>query len=386
MDHRSSKKLTMDRREFMAMTAAAGFVLVIPQFGPFKDNPESIEKYYNALADALNKLPNAFPRTESKIELVLLRKIFTQEEAWLAGQMTIMAEPVSEIAERVGLTVEETTKRLEKLSNKGGVWGRAGKYRLAPFVVGIYEAQLPNMDHDLAHLMEDYLEEGGAEFMKYQPAIHRVIPAQSAVKTDWILPYDDVKKVIMANTSFRVRDCICRVQQDLLEERKCDLPMKVCLNFTPFERPPTDRDITKDEALELLDETERVGLVHCVTNIEEGYYYVCNCCGCCCGILRGITEFGIKNSVAAANYYAVINPQACQGCGLCVERCHMKAITVQNGIAVVDRGKCIGCGLCVTGCALEGVGLERKPEDAIIHPPRNFDTWEQDRLKNRGLS
>ncbi len=373
----------MNRREFLATTAAAGVALMIPPFGPFKDNPEAVEKYYDALADALNKLPNAFPRTESRIELAILRKIFTKEEAWLAGQMTITAEPVTEIAERVGLTVEETTKRLDKLSNKGAVWGRGGKYRLAPFIVGIYEAQVWTMDHELAHLMEDYLDEGGAEFMKYQPAIHRVVPAQSAVKTDWILPYDDVKKVIMANTSFRVRDCICRVQQDLLERRKCDLPLKVCLNFTPFERPATDRDITKDEALKLLDESERVGLVHCVTNIEEGFYYVCNCCGCCCGILRGITEFGIENSVAAANYFAVIDPQACQGCGLCVNRCHMKAITVHEGIAVVDRGKCIGCGLCVTGCALAGVQLERKPEEAIIHPPKNFNIWEQDRLKNR---
>jgi NAD-dependent dihydropyrimidine dehydrogenase PreA subunit/DNA-binding Lrp family transcriptional regulator len=376
----------MDRREFMATTAAAGVALMIPQFGPFRDTPESAERYYSALADALDKLPNAFPRTESKIELAILRKIFTREEAWLAGQMTIAAEPVSEIAERVGLSEEETTRRLGKLSNKGAVWGRGGKYRLAPFIVGIYEEQLWTMDHELAHLMEDYMDESGAEFMRYQPAIHRVIPAQSAVKTDWILPYDDVKKVIMASASFRVRDCICRVQQDLLKERKCDLPLRVCLNFTPFERPATARDISKKEALELLDESERVGLVHCVTNIEEGFYYVCNCCGCCCGILRGITEFGIDNSVAAANYFAAIDPEACQGCGICVERCHMKAIAIHEGIAVVDREKCIGCGLCVTGCALEGVRLERKPEKDVIHPPGNFNIWEEERLKSRGLT
>lgn len=375
----------MDRREFMATTAAAGFALMIPKFGPFKDNPESIEKYYSALADALNKLPNAFPRTESGIELVLLRKIFTEEEAWLAGQMTIQAEPVSGIAERVGLTVEETTKRLDKLSNKGAVWGRGGHFRLAPFVVGIYEAQVWSMDHEMAHLMEDYMDEGGAEFMRFQPAIHRVVPAQGSVKTDWILPYDDVKKVIMANKSFRVRDCICRVQQDLLEERKCDLPLKVCLNFTPFERPPSDRDITKEEALKMLDDTEKAGLVHCVTNIEEGFYYVCNCCGCCCGILRGITEFGIEKSVAAANYFSVIDPETCTGCGLCIKRCQMKAIKVDEGIAVVDKEKCIGCGLCVTSCAFEAVRMQLKPEEDIIHPPKNFGIWEQDRLKNRGL-
>ena len=109
-------------------------------------------------------------------------------------------------------------------------------------------------------------------------------------------------------------------------------------------------------------------------------------CGCCCGILRGITEFGIENSVAAANYYAVVDPQACTGCGACVQRCQIKAIAVDGGIAVVDREKCIGCGLCVTGCALDGVRLERKPEKDIIHPPKDFNVWEQERLKNRGIT
>jgi ferredoxin len=375
----------MDRRDFLALTAAAGIAFVIPQFGPFKADAESVDKYYAALADALNKLPNAFPRTESKIELAILRKIFTEEEAWLAGQMTIKAEPLSEIAGRVGLSVEETTRRLEKLSGKGAVWGRGGHYRLAPFIVGIYEAQVWTMDHELAHLMEDYFDEGGAELMRFRPALHRVMPARGAVKTDWILPYDDVRKVIMANVSFRVRDCICRVQQDLIAERKCDLPVKNCLNFTPFERPPTDRDITQEEALALLDESERVGLVHCVTNVEEGIYYVCNCCGCCCGVLRGITEYGIDDSVAAANYFADVNAHACIGCGACIDRCHMKAVTLEQGIAVIEKEKCIGCGLCVTVCPADAIELELKPEEEIIHPPKDFNIWEQERLKNRGL-
>ena len=130
------------------------------------------------------------------------------------------------------------------------------------------------MGHELAHLIEDYMEEGGAEFMRPRPAIHRVIPAQSAVKTDWILPYDDVKAVLMASKSFRVRDCICRVQQDLLDSRKCDFPVHVCLNFAPVERPPSPRDISQEEALNLLDEVEEIGLVHSVTNVAKGIYYV----------------------------------------------------------------------------------------------------------------
>ena len=221
--------------------------------------------------------------------------------------------------------------------------------------------------------------------MRPRPAIHRVVPAQSAVKSEWILPYDELKPLIKSMKSFRVRDCICRMQQDLIGERKCEFPLHVCLNFAPVTRPPSDRDVTMEEALALIDETETVGLVHSVSNVAGSFYYVCNCCGCCCGILRGITEYGIENSVAAANYYAFVDPGTCRGCGTCTKRCHMNAVQLDHSISVVDRGKCIGCGLCVTGCPFGAVQMKRKPDEEIVRPPEDSAEWERIRLKNRGL-
>ena len=385
MKKKSQTMHEINRRDFMKTAVAAGAAVILPYFGPFSDTPETADIYYGALADALNRLPNAFPRTESNIEILLLKKIFAPEEAWLAGQMGIEMEAVDSIAQRVGLPVEEVRERLEKMSKRGFVWRQSEHYRLAPFIVGIYESQWQNMDHELAHLIEDYMDEGGAALMRPRPAIHRVIPAQSSVKSEWILPYDDVKSVLMTMTSFRVRDCICRLQQEKVNEHQCHFPLRTCLNFTTFQRPPSDRDISREEALALLDETERIGLVHSVSNFAEGYYYVCNCCGCCCGILRGITEWGIEKSIAAANYFSTIDPLMCQGCGNCMERCQMNAISMEDGICVVDQDKCIGCGLCVTGCTFEVARLVRKPENQTVHPPPNFSAWEQERLKDRGL-
>jgi ferredoxin len=150
--------------------------------------------------------------------------------------------------------------------------------------------------------------------------------------------------------------------------------------------PPVAPFVTKEEALAVLDKTEKIGLVHTVSNVADGVIYVCNCCGCCCGILRGITEFGIEKSVAASNYHSVIDPAKCQGCGTCIERCHMKAITAQNDISIVDLAKCIGCGLCVTGCPVKVARLERKAEEMIVNPPKDFTAWEHERLVNRGLA
>lgn len=277
------------------------------------------------------------------------------------------------------------------MMDRGFVWGDAGKglFRLAPFVVGIYESQLERMDHELAHLFEEYLDQGGIEIMRPRPAIHRVIPAQSAVKTEWILPYDKLRELLISCNTFRVRDCICRKQQDLEETRKCSFPLDVELIFYSGREssdPPVPPFVTKEEALAVLDKTEQIGLVHTVSNVAEGVYYVCNCCGCCCGILRGITEFGIEKSVAAANYYSVIDPDKCTGCGTCIERCQMRAISAQNDISVVNKAKCIGCGLCATGCPASVARLERKAEEEIINPPKDFATWEHERLVNRGLA
>jgi Na+-translocating ferredoxin:NAD+ oxidoreductase RNF subunit RnfB len=118
----------------------------------------------------------------------------------------------------------------------------------------------------------------------------------------------------------------------------------------------------------------------------QGVGYVCNCCGCCCAILRSINDWGIENSVAHANYFAVIDPEICAGCGDCIKRCQVHAISEGDGVSVVDRACCIGCGLCVTGCPNEAARLERKAEAEIIHPPVDFAAWEQVRLHNRRLS
>ena len=346
---------------------------------------------FERLADALNELPNGFPRTPSKLEIKILKKIFSPEEAALASQLGGSYEPIGEIAKRIGLPAGQIRKPLFNLVRRGVVWldmvNGKPRIRLAPFIVGIYEAQLELMDHELAHLVEDYLAHGGAVgIMSPQPAIHRVVPAQGAVKTESVLPYDDVRKILLNAKTFHVRDCICRLQQDQLGSRKCDFPLNMCLSFSDEERSPAPGDLTREEALAILDKSEELGLVHTVSNMMQGLGYVCNCCGCCCGILRGINDYGIENSVAYANYYAVIDAVLCAGCGTCIERCQVHAISDVDGISVVDRVHCIGCGLCVTGCSNEAARLVRKAEAEIVHPPMDFAAWEQARLQNRRVS
>jgi electron transport complex protein RnfB len=344
---------------------------------------------YEKLALALDRLPNGFPRTPSNIEIRLLKKIFSPVEAELAGRLSGDMEPVEAIARRAGLRPEVVGEKLIKMAKRGLVWSdsRSGipHFRLAPFMVGIYEAQLETMDREFAELFDRYMAAGGAAgIMKPQPALHRVVPAQGSVRTDWILPYDDVRRIIMEAKRFRVRGCICRVQQDLLGKRKCDFPVDNCLMLSHVQRPPDPADLSQDQALAILDQTEKLGLVHTASNVIAGVSYICNCCGCCCGILRGINDWGIANSVARANYYAVVDPRKCTGCRACLFRCQVKAISIIDDLAKVDLSRCIGCGLCVTGCEADAVHLERKRDVDIVHPPKDYASWEEKRLHYRG--
>lgn len=348
------------------------------------------DEIYSRLADALDRLPNGFPRTASNIELRILRKIFPPEDAELASHLNGTFESIDQISARAGQPANEVSRHLFKMARKGMTWldkvdGEV-RFRLAPFVVGVYEASLDLMDHELAHLTEEYFNSGGVQgIMGVEPALHRVIPAQSAIKTEWVLPYDDVRQILLNSKTFNVRDCICRVMKEEIGE-PCDFPKHVCLNFSELERSvPKEGDISQEEALALLDEVEKVGLVHTVSNVMKGIGYVCNCCGCCCGILRGITDFGLENSVAYANYYAVIDPLTCNNCGTCIERCQVHAISEGDGFSVVDVEHCIGCGLCVTGCPNDVAVLVRRPEAEMIAPPADYAEWEHERMHTRGL-
>lgn len=119
------------------------------------------------------------------------------------------------------------------------------------------------------------------------PSLHRVVPAHGSVKSEWILPYDKVRTLLLAAKTFSARDCICRKQQDLIKERSCSFPLHNCLTLSMTARPPRPEDISQEQAVAILDEAEQVGLVHTVSNVLAGVSHVCNCCGCCCGILGG---------------------------------------------------------------------------------------------------
>lgn len=177
---------------------------------------------FEQLAKKLNELPQGFPATESGVELRILRTIFAPEDAEMALQMTPAPETAEQVAERLGRSLPEIREHLDEMARKGQIisFKMAGRqvYRLAPFVIGIYEMQRrERLTKEPVELFEEYLPHLTKTSGGYGPHMTRVIPIQSTIKTDLhVLQHGDICQIISEAKSFRVQDCICRREKTLL--------------------------------------------------------------------------------------------------------------------------------------------------------------------------
>ena len=86
------------------------------------------DSVYKRLAKVLDTLPNGFPSTESGVEIKLLKKIFTPEQADLFCEMRLTFETVEEIAGRTGRPLEGLKEMLIGMSKCGpALYDQAGR-------------------------------------------------------------------------------------------------------------------------------------------------------------------------------------------------------------------------------------------------------------------
>jgi electron transport complex protein RnfB len=348
------------------------------------DNP------YRQLADRLNALPNGFPPTPDGAELRLLAKLYTPEEAALAAQLRLTRETPAQLADRIGGDAEALRQQLKSMASRGLISaGRAPGglgYGLLPFVVGIYEAQGDRIDAELARLFEDYYQQGFGQALTDQPPVHRVIPVGESVRTGLELrPFESVAAIIARVKAWGVTDCICRKQQALIGQ-PCEHPVDLCMIFseTPgaFDSASGVRALTQAEALATLRRAAEAGLVHSVSNNQRGVWYVCNCCTCGCGILRGLSQLGLGNVMAPSGFVCQVDEEKCISCGVCVERCPFGALALGD-VALVNPVRCAGCGVCTLACPEGALCLVQRPDASL--PPETEEEWRQARAVARKI-
>jgi Pyruvate/2-oxoacid:ferredoxin oxidoreductase delta subunit len=353
---------------------------------------------YERLAAKLDEFPHGFPRTESGVELRILQKIFSPEDAALAVQLLPIPETAEAAARRLGRTAEDLRPRLDDMVRRGQIVSfrvRGGQvYGLAPFVIGVYEFQLPRMDAELAALVEEYSPHLVGMVGGVKPALARVIPINARIEAQaTILAHEDVRGMLAGARSFRLMECICRAEQTQLG-KPCAHPRETCLAFSSQEEAYEGtlatgfgRTVTREEALAVLDLAERAGLVHCTYNVRRESMFVCNCCACCCGFLRGVKEFGAPHLLVRSNWVSSVFAERCTACGACAAaRCPMGAIADRDGRCTVTEGRCIGCGVCTVGCPADAIALRPRPRREQTVPPKTIASWALSRaVRRRGV-
>lgn len=339
------------------------------------------ESVYRALASHLDRLPAGFPQTDSGVEIKILRKLFTPEEAALAQLLSLRPETADRIATRNGMDGSKLSTKLQSMSQKGLIFrvARDGEtyYMAAQFIIGIWEYHVNDLDPELIRLVNEYLPIYFTEISKLKTPQLRTIPIGKSLPADQaVMPYEEARKIVMEQEKIIVAPCICRKEHQIMGEG-CDRPMETCLVFGQgadyYEQNGIGRPIDSSEAMKILEDAERSGLVLQPSNAQK-VVNICACCGCCCQILKNLKRLPNPGQYAASNYRARIDSELCSGCETCLERCQMEAIQMKKGAAAIQAERCIGCGLCVATCGEDAIRLELKPEFERTTPPPNYMT------------
>lgn len=354
------------------------------------------------LAKHLDNLPAGFPPTESGVELRILKRLFTPEEAAAALGLTMMPEPAAPIGERLEMETCELESLLETMAGKGLIFsidkGETSLYMAAQFVIGIWEYHLNDLDEELIRDVNEYLPHFmQTGYLKTKTKQLRVIPVSKEIVSkegltsagsseNPVMPYEVAEEIIRKQRKIVVSDCICRKENQMVG-KGCDHPMEVCLAFGMgayyYEKNGLGRSIDQEEALKVLEKGREAGLVLQPGNSQRPTN-ICMCCGCCCQVLKNLNNLDAPAEHVHTNYFAEVDDDACIACEDCVERCHMDAITVDD-LAVVDLQRCIGCGVCVPSCPSDALSLKTKSAESPYVPPKNVMETYINMATERGL-
>lgn len=350
------------------------------------------EELYEGLATHLDRLPAGFPRTSTGVEMRILRRLFTPQEAELAQLLRIMPETPQAIAARTGRNPEELESQLESMARRGLIFryrkGDRVQYMASQFVIGIWEYHVNDLDPDLIRDLNEYLPHFFDPKRMIRTPQLRTIPVSRAVSVEQrIMNYEKGREIVMGQDKIVVAPCICRKERHIMNEG-CDRPQETCLIFGAgaqyYEENGMGRPIGYEEALSILDEAEKKGMVLQPSNAQKAVN-ICICCGCCCQILKNLKRLPNPAQHVASNFTARIDEDLCSGCRTCLSRCQMDAIEVEGEKARVLTERCIGCGLCVTTCPEEAVSLETKPEEDRTTPPTHFfETYKRIMMERMG--
>lgn len=355
------------------------------------------EEILRQLQKRLHQNPIGLPEHGSVYEILSI--LYTEKEAQVGARFPFGLTTFDEVQRATGLEREELEGILKGMLKKGLIISsmKEGKmrYLLSPGLTGFFEFTFMRTDESLpmkrlAELMHTY--KNTPEFIKefFSPGTSRgkaylysdVLPN---VRSE-VLKFDEAVEHIKKAGRGSLGKCYCRHEAWHLG-KNCSAPIDdICMSLGHASDFLVEQGFARrasvDELLEALKRAEELGLVHIGDNLQDQTTFICNCCGCCCGFLEGITKYQLKHAVTTTNYMARVDQEICNGCGLCADHCQIKAIQMEGDFPVVNEEFCIGCGICAHFCPTEAMEMAERGRRVI--PPQNYKELMIRLMKEKG--
>lgn len=278
-------------------------------------------------------------------EYLILEPVVTDEMAEVCLCIAFREKVTAkEAAARCGKSEADTARILLELADAGVCFVNSingvDTFWYDTWVPGIMEMMVNHKENvhkypQIAEAFEAYGRVRGPKSIGSFPVgigLMRVIPIDTAIDGESRrASYEEVMKYIADNDRFSVSDCSCRTARELMGDGCGHLKEDMCIQMGHaaeyYVRTGRGREITREEAIEIIKRAEENGLMHQIPNMDgDGKTHaICNCCGCSCLALRSASMFGNADMVRS-NYVSKVDKEKCVACGECVQNCPVNAL------------------------------------------------------------
>ncbi|HEX9374595.1 MAG TPA: 4Fe-4S dicluster domain-containing protein [Roseiflexaceae bacterium] len=351
---------------------------------------------YRLLQQRLDRNVTGAP--DSPTLLRILQLLFTPAEADLARRIPTTFISLRRLSQRSGIPEDRLADMINGMAERGLIFDLEHEgsrhVALAPVVIGFFEftfmrARENYPTEELAQLFDEY-------FFERDDFAHAVFAGQTQIGRSLVreeaLPEGDHTEVldwerasVIVETARRhaVSLCACRSHAQQAGHA-CEHPMRTCLSLNvgaeTLARQGIAEPISRFEAMRILEQAKAAGLAQTGDNVQCNVSYICNCCGCSCGMMNAIRRFDIRNAIVTSNWISAIDPERCNGCSRCAKSCPVSAITIAEGErdgrkrkwAVRDADLCLGCGVCFAKCRRGALTMQKR-ERRVFTPATTFD-------------
>ncbi|MDR2610751.1 MAG: FAD-dependent oxidoreductase [Clostridiales Family XIII bacterium] len=284
-------------------------------------------------------------------EYLILEPVVTDDMAEVALHMELRKKiTAAELAGKCGKPEEEVYRLLMDLADAGVCFvneiNGVDTFWYDVWVPGIMEMMVANKKNvakypQIAEAFEAYGRVRGPRTTGNFPVgvgLMRVIPIEQAIMGETRrASYEEVSKYLNDNDIFTVSDCSCRTAREVMGEGCGHLKEDMCIQMGHaaeyYIRTGRGRQITREEAFEIIRRAEENGLMHQIPNLDGSgkTHAICNCCGCSCLSLR-TAEMFINADMVRSNYVSSVDREKCTACGECVKHCPVNALQLGQKI------------------------------------------------------